>query len=241
MMYKLPRFKKIKALIHAISTKKDGNMSVNWGKKSEVIQNRLRFLKRLEIKSENCTGLQLEHKNKIIEIQKKHVGRGILNTDAPVGDCLITNKKNIYLFLLTGDCLPITFYDTKKKMLALAHLGWKNTDSEFCKNIVNKFSKEGSDPKNIIVYIGPGIHKKSYIKNKDIPNWGKFIKKLDKTNYQIDLIDYNVQQLLDCGILKKNIEIDKNDTGKSTKYFSHYQSKKTNKKEGRFATIAGMQ
>ncbi len=239
-MYKLKKFKKIKSLVHGISTKSDGNMSFNWGTKTKVVKNRKKFFKELKIPLQKCVSMRLEHKNKIIKINLKHAGKGILTTNAPKCDALITFEKNLFLFLLTADCLPIIFFDPQKQLLALAHISWKNTTTLFSKDIIKKFKKLGSNPKNIIVGVGPCIHKESYIKEKDIPNWGKFIKKINKKSFQLDLVGYNLKQLLDFGILKKNIEISPIDTVKSKEFFSHYRAKKTKKPEARFATIAGM-
>ncbi|MFH1749946.1 MAG: polyphenol oxidase family protein [bacterium] len=239
-MYQLEKIKKIKNLVHGISTKTDGNMSFNWGLKEEVIKNRKKFLKTLRVNPKKCIVMQLEHKNRILDVVQRFAGRGILQTDAPVADCLITKEKNLFLFLLTADCLPIIFFDPSKKTLALAHLGWKNTDTKFCQNIIKKLKKLGSDPKNIIVGIGPGIHKESYIKGRDIPKWKKFVRKVDEKKFQINLIGYNKQQLLDSGVPETNIEISPINTVKSKNFFSHYYAKKTGKKEARFATIVGM-
>jgi len=239
-MYKLKKIKTIKSLIHGISQTTDGNMSFSWGSKSEVIQNRKRFFNKLKITPKQCIGMQLEHKNKILKVTQRFVGRGTLQTDAPIVDCLITAEKNIFLFVLTGDCLPIVFFDPNKQIMALAHLGWKNTDTKFCQDIIKKFKKLGSNPNNIIIGIGPGIHKQSYIKEMNVPNWGKYVKKLGQNRFQIDLIGYNKQQLLNSDIKKENIEISPIDTVQSKDFFSHYFAKKTNSKEARFATVVGM-
>jgi hypothetical protein len=239
-MYQLPKLKKIKSLIHAVSTKTDGNMAFNWGTKSEVRKNRKKFLKNLNIDHQNCVGMQLEHKNQIFEADQKQASRGILETNAPIADALLTSEKNLFLFLLTGDCLPIIFFDPKKEILALAHLSWKNTDTKFCQDIIRRFEKLKSDPKDIIIGIGPAIHKESYIKEKDIPDWKNYITKLDKKSCRIDLIGYNQKQLQDLGILSTNIEVSPINTVKSKDFFSHYESKKNNIKEARFVTIAGM-
>lgn len=240
-MYKLEKFKKIKGLVHGISTKADGNMSFNWGKKDAVIKNRKRFLKKLDISPDACVNMQLEHNINLKEVDKNFAGQGMFTTDGIAVDVLVTREKNLFLFVLTADCLPIIFYDPKKQILALAHLGWKNTDKKFCEKIVKVFQKYDSKPVNIIVGIGPGIHKESYVLDKAQQNsWGKYVKKLGQNRFQIDLIGYNKKQLLDPGIKKENIEISSIDTAKSKEFFSHYRTKKTKEHEARFATIIGM-
>ena len=43
------------------------------------------------------------------------------------GDYLITAKKMIGIGVMTADCLPIIFYDTKNHVAAVAHAGWRGS------------------------------------------------------------------------------------------------------------------
>ena len=238
-MYQLTKFKKIKGLIHGISSKKDGNLSYNWGLKVEVLSSRKKFLKKLNISLNQCVTCALSHSIKIQKVTKKDQGKMLGNSPIQA-DALLTFEKDLYLFLLVGDYLPIIFFDPKKEILVLAHLGWKNTDKLFCKKIVRTLQKLGAKPEEILVGIGPGIHKSSYIKEKDIPDWGKFTQKISDTKTRIDLIGYNQEQLLQIGVLAKNLEVSSIDTVKSQDFFSHWRAKRTKEPEGRFAMVVGM-
>lgn len=232
-------------IIYAISTIPDGNMSFRWGEIDEVIANRRRFLAKFNLQLKNCAVMEVAHGDKIAQVNKKDRGRGTQDLSNTIKvDALITNQPNIVLFLLTADCLPIIFYDPQNQAIALGHLGWKSTDQklsqEIIKTMVNVYK---SEPAKIIVAIGPGIHKESYIywydtpPQKSTPAWQPYLKNLASNQTNVDVIGYNHQQLLDIGILKKNIEITSIDTARSPDYFSHYRSIKTGEPEGRFATF----
>ena len=45
----------------------------------------------------------------------------------PDTDSLIITQKNIMIALRFADCTPIIFYDTKNKVGAISHAGWRGT------------------------------------------------------------------------------------------------------------------
>lgn len=49
--------------------------------------------------------------------------------DFPIegGDGLVTNIPNLVLTTYHADCVPLYFYDYDKKVIGLAHAGWKGT------------------------------------------------------------------------------------------------------------------
>lgn len=58
---------------------------------------------------------------------------------------------------------------------------------------------------------------------------------------RVDLVGFNLEALTNAGIRNENISISPEDTAISPSYFSHFCSVRTNKPEGRFATVAVMQ
>ena len=47
-------------------------------------------------------------------------------------DGLITNIPNIILTTYHADCVPIYFLDKEKKIVGLAHGGWRGTYNNIC-------------------------------------------------------------------------------------------------------------
>ncbi len=243
-MYQLDKLKNIPGLVHGFSDIKDGNMSFVWGEREEVIKNRKAFFDKLGVKSEDSAAMFLKHGTEIASVNESSKGE----EEIPV-DCLITKSKNLFLLVLTADCLPIILYDPVNGVLALAHLSRINTPENFITKIIERMKSECSaQPENIIVGIGPCIQKKSYIFSGDefekrIPDEGifnGFVTDLPGGGKSIDLIGYNVEQMISAGIKKENIEISDIDTGRNMNFFSHYRSGSSGEPEGRMATVVGM-
>lgn len=235
-----------KKISFGISTVDDGNLSFVHDDNEVVIGRRKKFLDRLGLKLDDCAVMSVKHSDdiKIVDSEDKGKGTKVLD-DAVLVDALMTQEKNLGLFLLTADCLPIAFYDREKEVIALAHLGWKPTDKELAKKVVNKMSESfQSSPADILVYIGPGIHKQSYVhKNpiqKEIPKWQPFLEDLPNGDTMVDILGFNKSQLIDAGVFEENITVDNTDTFVSDKYFSHYRSQKTGEPEGRIATVIAL-
>lgn len=252
-MYKLRGLKKFSNLIHACSEKSDGNMSFRWGEKEEVLGNRRKFLGSLGIRPRDSVAMFLQHGTEIALVDPPHskimwgMDESSCGEEALTADCLITKSKNVFLFVLTGDCLPIVFYDPFRKLVGLAHVSRINTSLLFVRKIVRRFEEEGSRPENITVVIGPGVRKKSYAFDRDElakrvaghDGWKDFLISLPDGKIGIDLVGYNMHQLVSAGVLPENIEVAEVDTIADKNFFSHYRSRKTGEKEGRMATIVG--
>jgi len=233
-------------VIHGTSTKEDGNMAFRYGEQEEVEENRRRFLEMRGGVLENCVVMVGEHEEKITIVHEADRGRGATNgNESIVTEALITNDREVILFLTTGDCLPVAFYDPVQGVVAIAHLGWKPTDRELARKVVEEMGTAfGSKPEDIQVNIGPCIHKESYVQptlaQEDDPRWQPHVEKLDTEEFAIDLIGFNVAALIAAGVLAENIDVSDVDTASSENHFSHYRSKKTDEPDGRIATIMGL-
>lgn len=105
-------------------------------------------------------------------------------------DALITNKKNICIGVTTADCVPITFYDPRNEVIAVAHAGWRGTCARIAEKTIkimqDKFSCQPSD---IFVLIGPSI-------SADVYNVGDEVYENFKTEkFPVNLIFKNTNGL----------------------------------------------
>ncbi|NMB63012.1 MAG: peptidoglycan editing factor PgeF [Chloroflexi bacterium] len=74
------------------------------------------------------------------------------------GDAIITSNPKVALMMVFADCVPILFYDTEKKIIAIAHAGWQGTVKHIASRTVEKMQEVyGSRPRQIIAGIGPSI------------------------------------------------------------------------------------
>jgi YfiH family protein len=227
------------SLLVATSTKEDGNMDFRFGSESEALSNREKFLTKHKLSLADCLVMELEHQDKIVIVDagSKHDSLGTI-----VAEALITQQKNLALFLLTADCLPVVLYDPVTHTVALAHLGRKPTEKKLLPQVIHMMQNTFQAlPSNVQVFIGPGIHEEAYIFDslpaEFSPEWQPFITKTLTGTWSIDLVGYNISQLVECGVLEKNIIVSPVDTYQDHNYFSHYRSVKTGEPEGRFATI----
>lgn len=169
---------------------------------------RLKSISELNLKIPVFLNHQIHSDNITILNNKSMINQ---NYDA---DATITNLKNIAIAVKTADCVPIIIQDKDKKIAAVLHCGWKGTSKAILKKVILKIEEEFKiKPSNLITAIGPAICKNCYSVNEDVINEFKkiintddfYIKKGDKL--YIDLKDINKRFLIECGVLKENIEV----------------------------------
>tara|TARA_B100000029_G_scaffold320664_1_gene313056 strand:- start:5671 stop:6423 length:753 start_codon:yes stop_codon:yes gene_type:complete len=151
-----------------------------------------------------------------------------------IGDCLITNIKNLPIGILTADCAPVFILDYKKKVIAAVHAGWKGAYKNIVIKVLKKLIKSGSNKDDIIAVIGPSIGKKNYEVGKEFKD--KFIRKskknliyfkLKQSKIYFDLSKFIYNQLISFGIIK--IDVIRKDTfDKKNNFFSARRSLKRN-------------
>ncbi len=233
------------SVLFTSSTNSDGNMSIIKGNPIEAITNRKKFIESLRINLDQTICMSLTHGTDVISVDKKDLGKGIENLDTPIEcDGLITNKKAVFLFLLTGDCIPTAFYDPQTNSIALIHASIHNLAKDIYKVTIDHFRKEfNSKPEDIVVQFGPSIcpdcYKPLYLE-KTPQKLHKYLTK-QKENYSFDIWKLAKDQLMISGIQEENIYNLKICTYHSGNYFSHRQFVVENlPNDYRFATILGI-
>ena len=213
------KLKDFPELLLQTSKVKDENMSFFVGEKG-ALKNRGKFIKKTGLDFDKLIVLYLQHKEKVYLATNKDLGKGGTEKRTAIkADALITNKKNVNLFLLTADCLPIAVYDPKNKVIGLIHASRHNI-RKIINNTIKKMEKDfGTNPKDLVVNIGPSI---------------------GPCHYEIDLWKIAGEELEKFGVSENQIENPRICTFESAEYFSHRESKAKNISDNRFATIFGM-
>ena len=243
---KLRKFNNIK---HGFFDRKGGvssgiYKSLNCGvgssdKKKNVLKNLNIVSKKIGCLEKKLILLNQTHSSKFSFIGKNYK----YNKKRIKADALITNVKNVAISILTADCAPILFYDSKRKIIGAIHAGWKGAYKKILSIIIKYLLKKGSNLKNLHFVIGPSIIQKNYevgdeFKKKfltqDIKNKKYF--KLAKNRIYFSLNDYIKGQLESLRI--KNIEIIRKDTyNRKNNFFSSRRSKKNNHDYGRNISV----
>ena len=81
-----------------------------------------------------------------------------LNIPHRKADAILTDRPGVTLLMRFADCVPILLFDPIKKVVGLAHAGWKGTVERIAAGTVRTMGeKYGSNPADILAAIGPSI------------------------------------------------------------------------------------
>ncbi len=81
----------------------------------------------------------------------------------PAGDGLITATPGLLLTVKTADCIPVLIADHKRRAVGAFHAGWRGTVKRIVEKGVGEMRRLfGSEPRDLVAAIGPGIHRCCY-------------------------------------------------------------------------------
>jgi YfiH family protein len=235
-------------MLHLV-TKKD--LSMNYGfslalhtgeEEKSIIENR-NVLNR-QFPNKHFIVANQTHSDNIVIINEKKSSWLTKRENHAIEDCdaLITNQKDIMLTIMTADCVPILLFDTKQKVVAVIHAGWKGTEQEIALKTVEKMKESfNSKTEDILAGVAPSIGKCCYEVDWNVAKHFKHIENSyeDKGEKQmLDLPYINRKQLLHAGLKKGNIEMSNVCTACEVgNYFSY---RKEQGCSGRFMSIIGL-
>ena len=223
-----PVLEKIDWIRHGFSTKLGGistehlsslNLGFSRGDKMEkVVTNHEIIAKAIGFDAQNIVVSDQTHTTSVRVVSKADRGKGIYtNKDYTDIDGFITNEKNVVLATYFADCVPLYIVDIKNHAIGLSHSGWKGTVGKIGHKTLMKMSETyGTDPKDVIVCIGPSICQNCYEISKDValqfvnnfPEHKEDIL-IEKPNqkYHLNLWKCNQLVFLESGVLFENIHI----------------------------------
>jgi YfiH family protein len=159
-------------------------------------------------------------------------GRALLEADG-----LMTTAPGSLLGIQTADCVPVFVIDTKLRVVANFHAGWRGTAARIVELGVAKMAAEfGSRPEDLAAAIGPSIGACCYSVGDEVHQaftsqfgYGEdlFTRAPDPAGpLHLDLWQANRRQLLDSGVAPARIAVLGECTGCSglpgpRRYFSH--------------------
>ena len=151
------------------------------------------------------------HKTRIL-----HVTLDTPKTELADTDALITSHPNICIAVMGADCVPILLADTRNKVVAAIHSGWRGTVSKILEKTLQEmrdvYGTHGSD---IIAAIGPSVSQESYevggevveAFNDAFADAASLMIPVQGNKAKLDLWKANTLQLLDFGVEQQRIEI----------------------------------
>lgn len=223
-------------VIHGFSTTFFGSLRPSHPEYQESLH---KFTNALDINVSQLVRMDQVHSNTVYFVSEKDRGQKIESTDG-----VITDTTKVFLGVITGDCIPLLFYDPTAKLVAAVHAGWRGLYSEIIKVAVSDMIAKGSDPKDVLVGIGPSIRVCCYeVSEEFVENFrekfGDVEKLIQRRNGKIffNLQKVAKDQLASAGVLENNIE----DAGYCT--FDHedvYSCRREGKDFGEMMGIIGL-
>ncbi|RZV59233.1 Laccase domain protein YfiH [Candidatus Brocadiaceae bacterium B188] len=204
-----------------------------------VLKNRQRLALSVGIPRENFTFTEQVHEAKVEIITGDLRGSGVFHESTAIKatDAMVTNIPDICLMVLQADCVPFLFFDAKKKVIGVAHAGWRGTVRMVVQNTIRVFKEKFyCSPSDIFVGVGPSIGPCCYeIGTETIAE----IRKASRTEGDnflssgyFNLWEANKVQIIQMGVPEENIEVAHMCT--KCNYTQFYSYRHQNTKTGRF-------
>ncbi|MDO5396555.1 MAG: peptidoglycan editing factor PgeF [bacterium] len=202
-----------------------------------VLENYRRITNALGIDYRGTVLSKQVHEAEVRVVGEKDKGNGITReNEYKSADALITNEKGVALAATFADCTPVFFADPVRRVIAIAHSGWRGTVKRISTRVIEKMiSDYRSEPENILCAIGPSIQLDHFEVGDDvakefIDEFGEDTVKLYGSRYHVSMQTAVKKSLTEAGVPSGNID----DSGictycNSDLLFSH---RKTNGKRG---------
>ena len=178
------------------------NLSFSVGDNEENVQrNRELFFGALEVRLDELATQRQIHSGNVKIVRQPG--------NYPDCDAMITNQHRVFLCVSVADCVPIFLFDEKKMVVAGIHAGWRGTKAGIVSNTINLMKKEfGSDPENIVAFIGPSASVCCYEVGEEVASQFEtgFVMRRDGKIF-LDLKSANTSQLVQSAVPASSIEI----------------------------------
>ena len=167
--YTFPAFEEHPEIVHAFTSRECGvsdgyysslNMGIHTGDDLENVKTNYRILcQTLSLDPEKIVLANLVHGDTIRNVTAADAGAGLWRDFPYEGvDGLLTNEPGLILTATFADCVPVFFYDPVKKVIGIAHSGWKGTALEIASKMVDRMQSDyGCKVEDILAGIGPSI------------------------------------------------------------------------------------
>jgi polyphenol oxidase len=158
----------------------------------------------------------------------------------PSCDALMTQAPRVFVCVTVADCLPILMFDPQQQAVAAVHAGWRGTAARIAEiAIVAMREHFGTDPRDLLVFIGPGAGSCCYVIGEEVASQvdARFVHRRDST-FVADLKAANCAQLESLGVPRSQIEIHPACTISEPEVFHSYR--RDRERSGRMMAVVGL-
>ncbi len=227
-------FKQFPELVYGFSQKADGPMRRNqFQEPDNAITS---YLSRLNISPERFIIADLVQGSHMEVVTFADGGKLI-----PSCDGLVTVDKNIFLGITAADCLPVYFYEGKKKIIGIVHAGWRGIAKSIAVHALGRIISLGGSLDTTFVAIGPGIQQHHFEIGADVLPQFKDYKQFINNKQLVNLPGIIRQQLTERGVLHNNIELSADCTYCEVDRYFSFRRDKPEKAEPMLAFIGLLQ
>jgi YfiH family protein len=164
---------KLDWLVHGFSTRLGGESVLggkrvlnlgftDWDARERVAANREKFAAAVAASDMSLITVRQFHSDVI------HVAAATA-ADAPKADALTTSAAGLLLGVQTADCVPILLADTRHRVVAAIHAGWRGTLARVAVKTLGRMRMEfGTRPRDVVAALGPAIGRCCYEVGSDV-------------------------------------------------------------------------
>jgi hypothetical protein len=150
-------------LVHGFSTRAGGESKAlggtalnlgytDWDSRVAVSANRRRFIAAVGAPDWPMATLRQCHSDLI------RTARVPAPEPPPRGDAMLTRAAGFLLAVQTADCVPILLADTKRRVVAAIHAGWRGTLARIMQKTIGRMRMEfGTRAADVVAALGPAI------------------------------------------------------------------------------------
>jgi YfiH family protein len=215
---KVPQWEKKDGLLHGFLGRRGGkssgpfgslNLSFGVGDDPQVVKDNLCDVKKaVGIHDLRVVTMKQVHGDHIVEVRDKHL------KEAGEADGMITDEKEVFLGVLTADCVPILFAVPGREVVAAVHAGWRGALAGIAPKMVRYLrDRYDAPPASIEAAMGPAIGPCCYEIGADVSEpivkkWGRLgegcLQTKDGKTF-LNLREFNRLQLNDAGVSPEKI------------------------------------
>jgi polyphenol oxidase len=212
--------------------------------RSHVVENRRRIFASAKRPVESIFDVWQVHGTQAIPASEPRP----LDSAHQPADIILTDQAHITLFMRFADCVPILLFDPQRKVVCLAHAGWRGTLSRACGAAVSAMvNTYGCAPANILAGIGPSICSACYEVGDEVAQRARAsfngsanaILQKHGERFHLDLWEANRIALVEAGVKPEHIEVSGLCTAENTHLW--YSHRAEHGKTGRFGALIALE
>lgn len=215
---KVPQWESKNGLLHGFLGRRGGksegnyaslNLSFRVGDDPQIVKDNLCDVKRaVGVHDLRVVTMKQVHGDRIVEVKDKHL------KEVGPADGMVTQERELFLGVVTADCVPILYIAPERKIAAAVHAGWRGTlagiGGKMVRHICDRY---GVDPAALQVALGPSIGPCCYEIGADvsaplIEKWDAMaadaLRSRDGKTF-LNLRKLNRSQLEEAGVSSKQI------------------------------------